>query len=114
MLTYGSCITSCSCGSHWKFGTALIKQVNSYKYLGIELDPYLSFKDFKKRICDKARQNMSKIWGMGMFNGSLSVKASINLYEALVRPLLEYGAEIWGDEKCIEAENLQSEMDEEF
>jgi len=70
--------------------------VNSYKYLGIELDPVLSFKEFKQRIREKARKNMSKIWAMGMINGALSVKASITLYDALVRSILEYGAEIGG------------------
>ena len=57
-------------GYHWKLGTQLIKQVNSYKYLGIELDSKLSFKEFKTRIRDKARRNVSKVWSMGMKMGA--------------------------------------------
>ena len=53
---------------------------------------------------------MSRIWGMGMYNGCLSVKASINLYEMLVRSILEYGAEVWGDEGWDEGERVQREM----
>jgi len=59
---------------------------------------------------EKGRQNMSRIWSMGLFNGTLSVKASINLYEALVRSSVEYGSEIWGDEGWEEGERLQREM----
>jgi hypothetical protein len=80
------------------------------KYLGIELDPVLSFKEFKQRIREKARKNMSKIWGMGMINGALSVKASITLYDALVRSILEYGAEIWGSDGWEEGEKIHREM----
>ena len=65
-IQLGNCTQVCNCGYHWKLGDKLIQQVNSYKYLGIELDPVLSFKEFKQRIREKARKNMSKIWGLGM------------------------------------------------
>src|SRR6185503_9757397 len=45
-------------------------------------------------------------WGMGMREGSLSVKAAINLYQALVRSVLEYG--VWGEGE--EGERVQREM----
>ena len=47
---------------------------------------------------------------MGMSEGSLSVKASINLYQALVRSVLEYSCEIWGDQVWLEGEKVQREM----
>jgi len=81
-----------------------------YKYLGVELDRKLSFVDFKRRIKEKARRNVSRIWSMGMSDGSLSVKASINLYQALVRSVLEYGCVVWGDEEWEEGERVQREI----
>ena len=113
-IQLGNCTRVCHCGYHWKLGDKLIQQVNSYKYLGIELDPVLSYKEFKQRIREKARKNMSKIWGMGMINGALSVKASITLYDALVRSILEYGAEIWGSDGWEEGEKIQREMGRKF
>jgi len=107
---YGNCINECNCGFHWKLGEQLIREVSSYKYLGIELDRSLSFQEFKKRIKEKARKNVSRVWYMGMYDGCLSVKASINLYQALVRSVLEYGCEIWGDEVWEEGERVQREM----
>ena len=109
-MKYGSCQLECTCGYHWKLGTQLIKQVNSYKYLGIELDSKLSLREFKTRIGEKARKNVSKVWSMGMKNGCLSVKAGINLYQALIRSVLEYGCEIWGDEEWEQGERIQREM----
>ena len=108
-IKYGNCISECTCGSHWKLGEQLIKQVHSYKYLGVELDTKLTFCDFKKRIKEKARRNVSRIWYMGMYDGCLSVKATINLYQALVRSVLEYACEIWGDEIWHEGERVQRE-----
>src|SRR6185503_4445197 len=47
---------------------------------------------------------------MGMRYGSLSVAASLNLYQALVRSVLEYGAEVWTNEEWEEGERVQREM----
>ena len=63
---YGVCEEKCSCGRHYRFGTQWIKEVQNYKYLGIELDKKLSFKDFKARMLDKARRNMLRIWYLGI------------------------------------------------
>ncbi len=95
---------------HWKLGDQLIKQVNSYKYLGVDLDRNLSFEEHKRRIKEKARKNVSRIWYMGMYDGCLSVKACINLYQALVRSVVEYGCEIWGIGEWEEGERVQREL----
>ena len=95
---YGNCINKCNCGNHVSFGPHLIQEVGIYKYLGIELDKCLSFKDFKQRLLEKAKFSMSRVWSMGMKDGTLSVKAGINLYDALVRSQLEYGTELWCNE----------------
>jgi hypothetical protein len=109
-FAYGNCDSTCTCGYHWRLGTKLIKQVTSYKYLGVELDQKLSWKEFKERIASKAKKNVSAIWGMGMAYGKLSVKAGINLYEALVRSVLEYGAIVWEGVRWEEGERIQREM----
>src|ERR1700733_13033813 len=53
---------------------------------------------------------MSRIWRMGMSTGYLSVKASLNLWDSLVRSVLDFGSEVWGDEAWKEAEQQQVEM----
>src|SRR6185312_10747005 len=88
----------------------LIKEVLVYKYLGIELDNCLNFKLFKSRILASARGNMARIWSMGIRDGALSVKGAINLWMALIRSIMEYGAEIWGKDKFPEGERIQYNM----
>ena len=64
-------------------------------------------KAFKLRIKNKAKENMLKAFGMGMSSGHLSIKAGINLYNALVRSILDYGSEIWGFDKWEDGEKIQ-------
>jgi hypothetical protein len=109
-IKYGECKVECTCGRHWKLGNRLIIETDSYKYLGAELDNRLTFKQFKARILDKARKSRARLWNMGMKQGALSVKASINLWEALVRSNLEYAAGVWGAGQWEEAELIQREM----
>ncbi len=109
-ITYGQCNGTCTCGSHYQFGPNLINEVLMYKYLGAEIDYKLSFKDFKMRILAKARANMGRIWQMGIRSGFLSVKASLNLYQALVRSILEFSSEIWGFDLWREGEQIQLDM----
>jgi len=109
-FSYGKCVNTCTCGFHVKFGENLIQQVLIYKYLGIELDNCLSFKVFKERLLHKAKTNMGRVYSMGIRSGFLSVKGSINLYQALVRSILEFSCELWGKDAWKDGENIQLEM----
>ena len=53
---------------------------------------------------------MSAAWGMGVRGGHLSAKGAVGIWKAIVRPVLEYGAEVWGDDNWEEAEKLQRTM----
>ena len=109
-FVYGKCSKKCRCGKHYLFGDTLINEVLVYKYLGVDLDYKLSFQSFKLRILSRARSNMGRIWAMGIRSGFLSVEASINLWEALVRSGLEYASEVWGFEIWPEGQKVQLEM----
>lgn len=105
-LNYGTCTLTCICGCHWKLGTKLIKQVESYKYLRVESDQRLSWKELKERIAAKSKKNMTLAWGMGMVQGNLLVKAAINVYQTVVRSTLEYGV-VWEEKRWEEAEKYR-------
>ena len=94
----------------WKIGTHVIQQVDSYKYLGIEMENKLTWKLFKRRLIEKAEKNMCAACAMGMRTGHLSVKVSIGIWKTLVRPILEFAAEVWGEKNWEEAEKLQRKM----
>ena len=51
-----------------------------------------------------------KISAMGIRKGQLTVRAAEQIWKILVRPMAEYGAEVWGEGEWVEAERLQREM----
>jgi hypothetical protein len=87
-----------------------IKVTEKYKYLGMMVDRRGGWKEQKQRMCDKARRRLCVAWSMALRSGQLSVGGGVRIWQALVRPVLEYGAEVWESErdcKWIEAERIQ-------
>ena len=78
--------------------------------MGLEFENKLTWKLFKQRLLEKAERNMRAAMGMGTRTKFLSVKAVVGIWKALIRPVLEYAAEIWGEKKWEEAEILQRKM----
>ena len=70
----------------------------------------LRWDKFKEKLLEKAKKASVKAWAMGIRSGILTVVAAVRIWSTLVRPLLEYGAEIWGPEKWNEAEKVQRRM----
>lgn len=91
-------------------GSKVIPWVQSYKYLGIELHNNSPFIQFKERMSVTARRVCHSVAAMGMYSGKLPVNISSRVYEAMVRPLLEYGSEVWSTDPWKEAEAIQHYM----
>lgn len=51
----------------------------------------------KLKVVEKAKRAAVRAYGMGIGSGTLSVKAAVNVWEAPVRSVMEYGGEIWGE-----------------
>ena len=56
------------------------------------------------------RLTLERIWSMGISSGFLSIKGGINLWQSLVRSILDYGSQLWGNEVWKQGESLQLEM----
>ena len=50
------------------------------------------------------------VWAMGMREGKLGVLDGVRAWQALVRPVLEYGTVVWGEAKWEQGEQVQREM----
>ena len=86
-----------------------LKIVEEYKYLGVVIDQKFTWKAHLSKVKEKARKRMNALCGVGVGRG-VSVKALLRGWEVLVRPVLEYGCEIWGEKIWKEGEDLQMEM----
>ena len=94
----------------WWLAGAEIQETESYKYLGVDMVSRLNVKKMKERYVAKARKRMMLVWAMGMRGGELPAADCCRVWNALVRPVLEYGAVVWGEVKWEEAEAVQREM----
>ena len=89
--------------------------VTGYKYLGLWVDKNVRgrWKKMKSIMLEKARKRVGVAWGMALNSGCMTVRSGKRIWEALVRPVLEYGAEVWEEEhncRWEEAERLQMKM----
>ena len=83
----------------------MLKIVDRYKYLGLCLDTKFSFKEHMSKMLEKARKRMRAICALGLKKG-ISAKAVLRGWEVLVRPIIEYGAEIWERRKKLDPERM--------
>jgi hypothetical protein len=93
----------------FRLGESELQVVHSYKYLGLILDENFTWKIHLAHILDKARKRTRALCGIGLREG-VSARALLRGWQVLVRPVLEYGAEIWGEKTWKEGEGLQIEM----
>jgi hypothetical protein len=64
----------------------------------------------KQDMLLKTRQRINQYFGSQARIGHLSVMALVRTWTMVIRPLLEYGAELWGDEQWDDAEQLQLDV----
>ena len=70
-----------------------LERVECYKYLGLLLSSDLSWSDHIQSTCSKARKLVGLLYRQ--FSGNTSPEVMAKLYTSLVRPHLEYGAQVW-------------------
>jgi len=78
------------------------------KYLGVLLQANLSWTGAKKAFEDRAKTRIPLITKT-VIEG-LSVKTGEKLWESMLRPVLEYAAEAWGDGDWKQAEQIQDKV----
>ena len=74
-----------------------IENVSSYKYLGVELDPLLTFNRQVEYAACKAKRASAKVFSLISGSHGVPVDIGIGLYKSLVRPHLEYALPVWAN-----------------
>ena len=75
-----------------KFGSDLIKQTNSTKFLGIQIDEHLKFDKQINSLCNKISKTVGILFKLNKF---MPINILKTLYDSLILPYLSYGIEIW-------------------
>jgi hypothetical protein len=81
--------------------------VPGYKYLGLDVYASLRWGQMQSRLYAKARAKVASAFGMANCAELLNVDFGVQLWRTLIRPILEYGVEVWGDDEWKEGEALQ-------
>ena len=81
---------------HWTFGPSQLQSVNMYKYLGVILTTKLSFQPTLLDLAERARKGITIIFRLLWSVGEHSPTIFFKLFDSQIRPILTYGAEIWG------------------
>jgi hypothetical protein len=87
------------------FNNIQIPQSSSTKYLGVHLDDHLTWKEHitkKRKQIDLKTKEMQ--WLIGR-NSKLSLDNKLLLYHTIIKPIWEYGVEIWG---CASDTNIST------
>jgi hypothetical protein len=95
-----------------KYGNAFLRVVTGYTYLGIFQDRLMRSRGIimKKEMVSKARMKLEIAWGLGCRFGRVKTSTGVHLWQGLIRPTLEYAAEVWHRGKWEEAEQVQRSM----
>ena len=89
-----------------------MSEVDEYKYLGLMFEKS-GWRKAKSKMTRSARKAMIWSWNLLLRTGNMSVKCLVSVWTALIRPYLEYGAEVWCSEDDFvweEAEKIQRKM----
>jgi hypothetical protein len=94
----------------WMLGGGELKHVEGYTYLGMEMQRKRGWAVYKKRMIMKARRVFGLVKVMCRRNQWMSMKVKNMLWKGLMRPVMEYGSEVWGGKKWEEAEMMQRKV----
>ena len=93
-------------GRTLKCGDMTVGEAAEYKYLGLVFEKN-GWKKQKEKMVRQARRMAAMAWGMLVQTGKMSTEGKLTIYKALVRPHVEYGAEVVDAGAWEEAEEMQ-------
>ena len=102
-------------GEIWRLSGERVLVKTKYKYLGVDiLNNTMDWKPHIKRLIGKAHSRSQDLIWMCKRDGGLRPRSAATLWKAMVRPILEYAAELWaGDIPKVlvtKAEKVQTDF----
>ena len=96
--------------SNHKFpcGDIEIKYDTVYRYLGLYLNEFCDYKYTVRELTKSASRALSAVYTKYLSCGGMSYDVYTELYNALVEPVLFYGAGIWGHTNWQEVQSIRN------
>jgi len=86
-----------------------LEEVEEYKYLGVMVEKS-GWKKEKAKMIRKANRAAAMVWGLAVRGGNMTVKGMNNMWTALIRPHLEYAAEVLNSNRDFKWEEAERVM----
>lgn len=83
-----------------------IEVVDSYKYLGVTMSSNGGFRTCQDQLCQRGKRAMYSLIAMCR-KFDLPIDLQLDLFDAMVMPIIMYGCEIWGYKIIKDVENIQ-------
>ena len=80
----------------WYFRNKQISVTSCYKYMGLLFTPMLSWTSAQEKLASQARKSIFCIYRYQKSFGYFSFTDLFKLFDSMVKPILCYGAQIWG------------------
>ena len=90
----------------WHFKNVLLESVSFYKYLGVYMTPKLSWAKTHECSIKQANKAIACIFNYQMSFGYFRPNEIFKLFDSMVRPILCYGAQVWGYQYNEKVESL--------
>lgn len=78
----------------WYIGGHVLKQVEQFKYLGVDTHHALDWKPHLQRVTAKGTQRLPQLWRSGGSFRGMRMSTGRRLAEVIIRTAIEYGSEL--------------------
>lgn len=93
-----------------EFNKEKIKWKKTVKYLGLNLNKYLNYKEQTNENIKTAKKLQGALYPLLNRKSKLSIKNKIRIIETIIEPAILYGSEIWMTQSNSESIKLQSKI----
>ena len=99
----------------WKLSGERVKVKDSYKYLGVDvLQKVADWRTHVERLIKKASFRSHDLLWICRRDAGIRPRSAATLWKAMVRPVLEYGSELWAGEIPSALANKAEEIQTDF
>ena len=94
----------------WSLNGQRVNTTSMYKYMGLLFTPKLSWSAAKAKLAAQARKAVFSIKNYQRSFGTFNHNEIFKLFDAMIVPILTFGAEVWGFSESKEIEKVQLEF----
>ena len=98
----------------WTYMGERVNVTSNYKYMGLIFSSTLSWNKAREKLATQAQKSINAIKTFGRNFGKFDLVEYFKLFDSMVKPILIYGAEIWGTEIADEIEQIQLNFCKDF